>query len=340
LANSLTASTAPSSAQPATYATRLAGDVQAGARRGQIRRGVDDHLGALAAIKPKGHLTSRDSRGSMATLGETGEAKTVQRIHVNGVELEYEARGTGDPVLLVHGAHIAEAFEPLVRDGGLAERHRVIRYHRRGFAGSDRVAPPFAIEQQAADARTLLEALGVGRAHVVGHSYGGAIALQLALDAPPFVHSLALLEPALLMVPSAEQFAQALTPVIERYQAGDKDGAIDGFLTLVMGSGYRSVLDRVLPGAFEQAVADADTFFAVELPSLPEWRFGAEQAAGIDQPILRVLGSDSLQMFNDIDALLQQWFPNSEPSRIPDATHALAKALEAFFDRHPTAALV
>ena len=272
----------------------------------------------------------------------------MQRIHVNGVELEYEARGSGDPVLLVHGSNFAQAFEPLVRDGGLAERHRVIRYHRRGFAGSDRVASPFAIEQQGADARALLEALGIGRAHVVGHSYGGTIVLQLALDAPSLVHSLALLEPALLMVPSAQQFAQALTPVIERYQAGDKEGAIDGFLTLVIGSGYRGVLDRVLPGAFEQAVADADTFFAVELPSLSEWRFGPEQVADIDRPILRMLGSDSLQMFNDIDTLLRQWFPNSEPSQIPDATHALSimnpravvEALEAFYDRHPLGALV
>jgi pimeloyl-ACP methyl ester carboxylesterase len=276
------------------------------------------------------------------------EARTVQRIHVDGVELEYDARGSGDPVLLVHGSHVAEAFEPLVRDGGLAERHRVIRYHRRGFAGSDRVAPPFAIEQQAGDARALLGALGVGRAHVVGHSFGAVIALQLALDAPPLVHSLALLEPPLLMVPSGEQFAQALTPMIERYQSGDTESAIDGFFTLVIGSGYRDLLDQMLPGAFEQAVADADTFFAVELPSLPEWRFGPEQAAGIDRPILRVLGSDSLKMFNEIDALLQQWFPNSEPSQIPDATHALqmmnpravAEALEAFYDRHRIGALV
>jgi pimeloyl-ACP methyl ester carboxylesterase len=223
----------------------------------------------------------------------------------------------------------------------------VIRYHRRGFAGSDRVAGPFTTEQQAADAHALLAALGVGRAHVVGHSYGAVIALQLALDAPPLVHSLALLEPP-LVVPSAEQFAQALTPVIERYQSGDKEGAVDGFLTLVLGSGYRSLLDRMLPGAFEQAVADTDTFFTVELPSLPEWQCGPEQAEDIHQPILRVLGDNSLQLFTEGDALIQQWFPKSEPSRIPDATHglqimnprAVAEALEAFFARHPIGALV
>jgi pimeloyl-ACP methyl ester carboxylesterase len=266
----------------------------------------------------------------------------VQRVHLDGVGLEYEAHGSGDPVLLVHGSHIADGCEPLVR--GLAERHRVILYHRRGFAGSDGVAPPFSVGRQAADASALLGELGVGRAHVVGHSYGGVIALQLALDAPSLVRSLALLEPPLLVVPSAEQFGQALAPVIERYRAGDKEGAVDGFLTLVNGSGYRSRLERVLPSAFEQAVADADTFFTVEAPSQgPNWRFGAEHAAGIDQPILRVLGRDTLPLFTEIDALLEQWFPRSEQLRIPDATHSLqmmnpkavAEGLAAFFARHP-----
>ncbi|HEX2339337.1 MAG TPA: alpha/beta fold hydrolase [Vicinamibacterales bacterium] len=73
-----------------------------------------------------------------------------------------------------------------------------MRYHRRGYAGSSPVRPPFSLSQQAADCRALLGHLRVERTHVVGHSSGGSIALQLALDAPEVVHSLVLLEPALL----------------------------------------------------------------------------------------------------------------------------------------------
>jgi len=76
-------------------------------------------------------------------------------------------------------------------------------------------------------------------AHVVGHSYGGAIALQLVLDAPDAVRSLALLEPALLIVPSAQQFMEALGPVLQMYEAGNKMEAVDGFLQTVMGPEYR-----------------------------------------------------------------------------------------------------
>ena len=55
-------------------------------------------------------------------------------------------------------------------------------------------AAPFMIGQQVADARALLRHLGITRAHIAGHSYGAAIALQWALDAPDEVQSLALLE--------------------------------------------------------------------------------------------------------------------------------------------------
>ena len=118
------------------------------------------------------------------------------------ITLEYEVRGTGEPVVLIHGALIADAFAPLLAQPGLTERYRFIHYHRRGYMGSTHAPNPVSIAEQVADCRALLGHLGVERAHVVGHSYGGAIALQLTLDAPALVHSLAVLEPTLLAVPS------------------------------------------------------------------------------------------------------------------------------------------
>jgi pimeloyl-ACP methyl ester carboxylesterase len=270
----------------------------------------------------------------------------MNRAQMGGSALEYEVRGAGEPVVLVHGSHIADAFAPLLAEPVLTERYQLILYHRRGFAGSTHPDGPLSIVQQAADCRAFMQHLGVPCAHIVGHSYGGAIALQLALDAPEAVHSLALLEPALLMVPSTQQFMDAMGPVFQMYEAGNKAGAVDGFLQAVVGPEYRRVLDRVLPGAFAQAVADADTFFRMELPALQQWSFTPADAGRITQPVLAVLGADSHTLWPgwvEVHQLVQAWWPQAEAFVLQGATHGLqiiepkgmAEGLASFFARHP-----
>jgi pimeloyl-ACP methyl ester carboxylesterase len=270
----------------------------------------------------------------------------MNRAQINGSTLEYEVRGDGEPVVLMHGSHIADAFAPLLVEPVLTERYRLIRYHRRGFAGSTHPDGPLSIPQQAADCRALMQHLEVSCAHVVGHSYGGAIALQLALDAPEAAHSLALLEPALLTVPSAPQFMEALGPVLQMYETGNKTGAVDSFLQAVVGAEYRSVLDRILPGAFAQAVADADTFFRIELPALEQWNFTQAEAGRITQPVLSVLGADSHTLWlgwAEIHQRVQDWLPQAEAFVLKGTTHGLqlidpkgmAAGLADFFARRP-----
>jgi pimeloyl-ACP methyl ester carboxylesterase len=266
----------------------------------------------------------------------------MERTNVRGTTLEYEVLGSGEPVLLIHGALVADGLRPLVEEDSLAGRHKLIVYHRRGVAGSDGVPSPFTLKDQAADARSLLDELGVERAHVVGHSYGAAIALQLAADALEVVHTLALLEAPSVAVPSAGQVVQSMEPVGQRFASGDKEGATDDFLIAMGGAGYREPLDRLLPGSFEQAVDDSGTFFTVEFPSLGEWGFSAEDAKRIDVPVLRVLGENSIPWFVESDALLGEWLPNSGRSTIPGVGHLLqmedprpiAESLATFFARH------
>ena len=88
---------------------------------------------------------------------------------VNGVTLEYDVQGDGEPVVLVHGGLLADENAPLMREPALTDGYRVINYHRRGFAGSSRPPGRATIGDQAADLRALLDHLGVERAHV-GHA--------------------------------------------------------------------------------------------------------------------------------------------------------------------------
>jgi pimeloyl-ACP methyl ester carboxylesterase len=262
------------------------------------------------------------------------------------IELEYELRGTGEAVVLIHPGHFAAWFTPLLDETDLADHYRVLRYHRVGCAGSSHVDGPVSIAEQAAHCRGLMRTLGFDRAHIAGHSSSGNLALQIALDTPDAAHSLALLEPALMPVPDAQTSRAFIGTAAQLYRAGDKAGAIHVFLQGTCGPGYREVLDRALPGSFDQSVADADTFFSQELPALQQWRFTPEDAARITQPVLAVMGAKSRELdpiWEQRHQLLRSWLPNVESFILPEATHLLqvqnpggmAKGLMAFFARHP-----
>ena len=140
----------------------------------------------------------------------------MKRAKVNGVELEYEVNGSGEPVLMISPV-VAAGFLPFANAPAMADRHRLIRYHKRGWCGSTHTKAPVSIAEHAADAAGLLDHLDIHRVHVAGHSSGALVAMQLALDRPELVHTLILLEPSLLTVPGArillEKAAYAFKPI-------------------------------------------------------------------------------------------------------------------------------
>jgi pimeloyl-ACP methyl ester carboxylesterase len=137
------------------------------------------------------------------------EVIAMERAKVNGVELEYEVKGQGEPMLLISTGPIADSFLQFLSQKALTQRYRLVRYHQRGQAGSTRSPGPVSFAEHASDAAGLLAHLGIHRAHVAGHSTGGVIALQLAVDRPELVHTLALLEPTLLGMPSTKVFSRS-----------------------------------------------------------------------------------------------------------------------------------
>jgi pimeloyl-ACP methyl ester carboxylesterase len=233
---------------------------------------------------------------------------------INGVKLEYIVQGRGEPVVLIHGGIYADSYFPLMAQPLLTNHYRMINYHRRGFAGSTHQDSAVSIRQQVADCNELMETLNIDRANIVGHSYGGAIALQLAIDAPNKIHTLSLLEPGLVgHVQGASELIPKLESLVNMYEKGNMVEAIDSFCQLIGGSQYRRVIDNALPpGAFDLAVADGDTFFKVEQPSLKSWGFTPEDARSINQPVLSVLGTNSERVFQQIHELILSWIPRTE----------------------------
>jgi pimeloyl-ACP methyl ester carboxylesterase len=268
----------------------------------------------------------------------------MKRALVNGVELEYEVTGSGQPVLFISPV-LADGFVPVLAEPALADRYRLIRYHRRGWVGSTHTLPPVSIATHAADAAGLLAHLGVRHAHVAGHSTGAVIAAQLALDSPGTVPTLTLLEPLMLSVPSGEAVLQQVGPAFEAYGTGDHEGAWAKFLSTATGLDWpacHAVLERRIPGVVAQAVKDADTLFGVELPAVAAWAFGPDRAAKIGCPVLSVVGSDTLPLFVEVAAFLRSSVPRIEERVVDGVGHLLhiqrpepvARAMAEFLGRH------
>jgi pimeloyl-ACP methyl ester carboxylesterase len=104
---------------------------------------------------------------------------------------------SGPPVLMIHGStsHLEE-FEVSLGPQ-LADDYRLVAYDRPGMGRSTgRPSDAADLDVQAATAAEVIRTLGLSKPVVVGHSYGGAVALRLALDHPDLVSGLVLLAPA------------------------------------------------------------------------------------------------------------------------------------------------
>jgi pimeloyl-ACP methyl ester carboxylesterase len=109
-----------------------------------------------------------------------------------GCTLSYSVQGEGPPVLLIQGVGVCgSGWSPQVKD--LARDYRCLSFDNRGMGASQPLESRLTIEQMAADALALMDTQGWASAHVVGHSIGGLVALEVALSNRERVRSLSLL---------------------------------------------------------------------------------------------------------------------------------------------------
>ena len=111
-------------------------------------------------------------------------------VPVNGLDMYYEIHGDGSPLALFHGAMgtIDSCFAGLLP--ALAATRQVVAVELQGHGHTADVDRPLSYRHMAADAATLLEALGIGMADLVGYSMGGGVAVELAMQHPEMVRRL------------------------------------------------------------------------------------------------------------------------------------------------------
>ena len=119
----------------------------------------------------------------------------MAEVSVNGCKLYYDIRGDGLPLLLISGLGTdSQSWAPVL--DGFSGHFRLLVFDNRGAGRSDVPDAACTIADMAADARQLLGHLGIGKAHILGHSMGGYIAQELAIEYPECVDKLILADTA------------------------------------------------------------------------------------------------------------------------------------------------
>ena len=256
---------------------------------------------------------------------------TTGQAEINGTTLYYEVAGTGFPLVLLH----AEISDHRMWDdqfSALAEHYRVIRYDLRGFGKSGRYTGLYA---DADDLHALLTHLGIERAHLLGVSIGGNVALNFCLQHPAMVASLILVSSALGGFTAYTALAAHMATDIERViKAGDMLTVVEMTLRMWVDGPARdpkSVNPSVRMRIQRLLSENAHTFTAPELevkPDPPPMARLGEIAA----PTLIIVGDkDMPDILNIADVLLQGIPSNVQKLVIPDVAHMLSMELPAEF---------
>lgn len=238
------------------------------------------------------------------------------KVSANGASIHYAVDGHGPWLTLAHplGADLT-VWDDIVPD--LAAHFRVLRYDSRGHGQSDVPRGPYTVEQLAADATALLSSLEITTTHFVGISMGGAVAQQVALDAPERIASLTLIDTT-----AGYDEADAKLFLERAVQAREKGMKVlaDGTLGRWLGEDFRkrhpAQAERIralVAGAHPEGFAascEALATFDVRT-RLPE----------IEAPTLVLVGENDPSTPPAVAQRIASGIPNARLTVIPDAAH-------------------
>ena len=180
----------------------------------------------------------------------------MEKAKVNGMPLEYEVKGSGEPVLLISTGPIADSFLPLFPEKALAG-YRLIRYRQRGLDRSANGPAPVSFARACGRcrcaARPSRRPSRACRRPLDGGCHrpsAGGRSSRHRSDAGPS-------EPPLASAPSAGAFFEKAGPALAAYGAGDRDGAMSRFLSVVCSLDWETcqkVIDQYVPGGVARAM--------------------------------------------------------------------------------------
>jgi pimeloyl-ACP methyl ester carboxylesterase len=232
----------------------------------------------------------------------------------NGVELHYVERGKGVAVVFIHGT----LGDYSVWDGQLARfaaAYRAIAYSRRhNYPNTNKLQPNHSAVVEAEDLASFITKLGLGKVHVVGHSYGGYTALVLALKHPELVRTLTLAEPPIVF--AGERVEDAKQRLVKRARAAFAKGDAEDAMRTMVNSSRDGAYDK-MPEPFRKLVLrNAAELEALVTSDNMYPAIDREAVRKIAAPTLLLSGAKSPPSHKLIDDELERLLPEKGRRRV------------------------
>ena len=239
-------------------------------------------------------------------------------VAANGLRFSYRLNGSGETsVVFIHGlgGSAQATYGPVVQR--LAGELQLLSFDNRGVGESDKPAGAYSLSDFARDTHEVMRAVGIDRAHIVGHSLGGMIAQQFALDYPDAALSLVLADcPGELSDAARASFEQRASAVEQGGTAAIVDGVIKNGIGVQAKERYPEAVEAfrqsllASPAGPYAASARAAATLAL-LPRLSAYR----------QPVLVLRGDQDGGVPLEAARALAGAFPEGRFEEIPESGH-------------------
>ena len=254
---------------------------------------------------PDSAASNSAASNSAASIRTPIPPKASGYADVNGVHMYYELYGEGSPLVLLHGGMMTIDLNFATLIPALAEQHLVIGVEAQGHGRTADTGRPITPAALASDVIGLLDHLGIDRAHVLGHSQGAAVTIELAATYPQRVRSIVPISASVRPEGMHEDLTDPAKQATSTRMPTQQDFAD-------FTEAYRRLSPH--PEHFDEFLATLSQANA----DLRGW--SDEQLAGITAPTLIVQGDHDFVTVEHA-ALMQQLIPGSQLAVLPGTTH-------------------
>ena len=272
---------------------------------------------------------SSDPRENTVGLDNlTSRVTRLKQVKIDESDLTYAERGKGEPIVFVHGA-LGDYRTWSQQLDLFSEQYHAVSYSRRYHRPNAPCDDPtdYTYRRHVDDLIALIDALGIGPANLIGHSYGGTIATMVAIERPELVGSLTLAEPTLFSILSTPddkvslRFHRIALDVVQKLaENGEQRLAIREYVNIVLGrDGYDGLpLEELLV-----IVQNAHTIGPMLRTLFELSSFDPNRLQNLQIPTLIITGGLSPKVYRAVSRELHNSLPHSELLTLPRASHGL-----------------